>query len=265
MNCPVYFPAFRGMIEAWSSTEFIDKSNYRYRRIREEKEYEQKITSLSRRLFGEFIPKISFPSIVSIDYFLSNEIGYIYSGISYENQELVSSFISSLIKDSIDENNKEIDSIKRIENIENLFKTLYSTEMIKSKYFSGGLSKIYDDIREIDKKKKIPYITKLILKTFEDKLKILVNKQEKLLNPIKQLFSMVNSFFEDKKLSLPSGDNNFPKIRLRNNKEHPNYVEFSNSKKRTSLYNLSSGEKQILCMLYAAYFQSDKCSKIILN
>lgn len=60
-----YFPAFRTMIEAWASAEYISRSP---------KEIQFLSTSFARELFGSFVPSLNYPSPIEIERELSGEI-----------------------------------------------------------------------------------------------------------------------------------------------------------------------------------------------
>ena len=58
-----YFPAFRTMLEAWSSSPEM-----RERRPFRSELTKKKATSFSRNLFGQFLPTINFPSPIDIEH-----------------------------------------------------------------------------------------------------------------------------------------------------------------------------------------------------
>ncbi|OAI12819.1 hypothetical protein A1359_13010 [Methylomonas lenta] len=92
-----YFPAFRTMLEAWSSQrEHLERRPHRSSLAI------TKATSFSRNLFGQFLPTINFPSPIDIEESLRNEIRDAQIRIArYESSVFSDSFVkvfSSLLE-----------------------------------------------------------------------------------------------------------------------------------------------------------------------
>ncbi|MBD3215647.1 MAG: AAA family ATPase, partial [Candidatus Lokiarchaeota archaeon] len=103
-----YFPAFRNMIEAWVVRD-LDKYERKYRTSGINRRGEvlyynrlfhhvpgvEALTVFARRLFGEFIPNINYPSVMEIENELNNRIIRTYHTFAQKNEIL---YYNTLVK-----------------------------------------------------------------------------------------------------------------------------------------------------------------------
>ena len=256
LTSPTYFPAFRGMIEAWASINLrnTQKSISTRRDIQFVRALRQfDVTELSRNLFGEFVPKITYPSILEIEVRLSRFISRVITELSLKNQELLSNFFSDVLDESI-ENRKYNTSIEEsLMNIEKLYERLKTSELNKYTSLTSAFKEISEKLSKINRDDLTPFVN-ILVHVFEEKFQELLNVQEKKLSQLKNYFEAVNSFFQEKKLSIPK---NYTDIQ-----DEPNFVEFPNGR-RTSIRTLSSGERQLVSLFFSVYFDNEE-SRIIL-
>jgi predicted ATP-binding protein involved in virulence len=233
-----YFPAFRTMIEAWQSTEEnIDTD---------------KTTKFARKVFGEFTPKINYPSPRDIEQSLRNEIEEIAKKISLFERQIMAQvtidFISSSIKNDLKQTLETSKMI--ITKIELLFLKLQSYPIPKESYISS--SEIYLNIKnnlnlDIDK---TDTQIRLFLNIFYDSLHKIHNKFQDEYSKIDKYLSGVNRFLKGKSIAI-----------LKTNKKGDNLlvaITYDDIPVLDSLNTLSSGERQILTILYATTYMSDE-------
>ncbi|KPL80264.1 AAA family ATPase [Herpetosiphon geysericola] len=241
-----YFPAFRTMIDAWF---FMNLSGNN-----ENNNSSNSITKLARETFSNFIPNIDYVSPIEIQEKINDEIKSARLSISdIENELLVNAFYKMIdlvankdIK-SLEGKNKIIMDILRIINHDNksVLRSSFYPEKITNKLrnISDIINSEYDE--------KTDTINTIILSIFRDILKDRSKKQTLFLRHIENYLSSVNEFFEDKKLEF---------IISSNKDGHDEYKisVTSNNKVYNNFQSLSSGERQIITLLYTATYMSSK-------
>jgi len=239
-----YFPAFRIMIEAWKSVE--------------ENTTIDEITSLSRKIFGNFLPLLKYPTSHDVEQSLINEIQVITSEISDIDRQLMSQisveYLAVTLEDKL---NVSIDSYEfNMEEIETIFDEIKSFPIPENAYISS--TEIYKNILD---KIASNILNEENMKEFIKFLTIYCNSLKKLLLIINEKFylfykylSAVNSFLQGKKIEILNVDTreNSPLVGIRFD---DNYVV-------SNLSTLSSGERQIITMMYATTYMSQE--KLIL-
>ncbi len=227
-----YFPAFRTMLEAWSSRKEGRVFNSSSRKVN--------ITSFARELFGPFLPNINYPSPLEIEKKLHDEVRDCEVSIArYESSIFSTSFIkvfSSLVKDT----DNELDPTELLQEISQLTKDSTSNRL-------GGVqehSDIYGSLRRYVTASKSSPLQKSAsgaLKVYRDALKERRDFQEKAFDTVNSYFDVVNFFLDKKKLSYELDRvRKGPRVRLK-------FPDGSWSR----IMVMSSGERQLLTMLYA--------------
>jgi ABC-type lipoprotein export system ATPase subunit len=265
-----YFPAFRTMIEAWRSAEgsstdtsayfSTSPSVYPYREGEE-----SRLTRLARQLFGRFVPEIDYPSVIEIERNLSTQVKSIEFDITTTSEELLSNaFVEAFaalsqggprtLDDPHHEPAESTDSI--LESIEQLVKDLNESQI--ADFSETRQAQVPQQLREI-----LPRLASTgqsetgmrILSVYRNFLKEQVAVQRSALYPIEYYVDSVNAFLEGKRvvISRIEAERHDPKVQ----------IEFDDGS-REGLKALSSGERQIVSMLYAALSSSIQESSVVL-
>ncbi|HEJ7892233.1 TPA: AAA family ATPase [Serratia liquefaciens] len=245
-----YFPAFRTMLEAWGRSS---DGSFERRTLRHSF-FNRKASVFARELFGQFLPNINYPSPMEIEERLREEIRRAQLGIaSYESRIFSESFVkvfSALIDNASVEGVITGDLLTEIESL-----AMSQDNSIKIDYYAE-YSKIYEEIRSLINKNlkgKVEHSVSGALIVYRDALKERQNYQEKAFSEIDNYLSSVNSFLEEKEMSYDFD------LRRKNPKVGLKFSDGSWSPIRV----LSSGERQLLTMLYAASKMSDDAIVLI--
>lgn len=244
-----YFPAFRTMLEAWSSQR-------EYRRLPPSRVRDASIkqaTTFSRNLFGQFLPTINYPSPIDIENSLREEIRESQLRIArYESSIFSDSFVkvfSALVEGRSDGENAEfiLSEISRLtsesgisrlggyEEHSNTYRRLQ--ELVRGSYSGGGLASSASGA----------------LAVYRDALYERREVQDKAFADIDSFIDVVNSFLDRKELSYElAPDRRMPKVGLK----------FSDGT-WSSIKVMSSGERQLLTMLYAVTRMSGNTAVLI--
>ncbi|KAJ9432147.1 AAA family ATPase [Pantoea sp. YR343] len=234
-----YFPAFRTMLEAWGAyaPDGYERRNYK------SSYSSNKINKFARELFGRFLPNINYPSPFEIEDRIREEIRRAQIGIArYESTIFSESFVkvfTALI------NRDPLDGVapqELLSEIEGL--TTAQDSAVKINYYEE-YSKIYDEIRNVINNNYRGDMESSVagaLAVYRDALKERQLYQKKSYAEIDRYLSSVNSFLEDKEI-----DYQFD-IEKRNPRVGLKFPDDTWS----SIRVMSSGERQLLTMLYAA-------------
>jgi len=234
-----YFPAFRTMLEAWGNyaPDGYERRNYKmsYNSI--------KINKFARELFGRFLPNINYPSPFEIEDRIREEIRRAQIGIArYEStifsESFVKVFTALINRDTVN----GVAPQQLLSEIEGL--TTSQDSSVKINYYEE-YSKIYDEIRNViynNYRGEMESSVAGALAVYRDALKERQLYQKQSFAEIDRYFSSVNSFLEDKEIDyLYDMEKRNPRIGLK----FPDDTW-------SSIRVMSSGERQLLTMLYAA-------------
>ncbi len=281
-----YFPTFRSTIEAWFTyegrKEKIDKSS--------KEELKEEISDFLRRIFGNFVPDINFPSLPEVIRKTSEKMSNAAEAAIQIDQELTAEMVSNLSNVLI--NLQDSQPIETLDDERHSVKSATQGEII---------SKIYSLLEELEScglnsylvlpqtiQEKIISITQQNNTTTRDTESSLLtnliatykNILEKELIEVNQLFSefknyidSLNKFLRRKKVEIFNEDLHVfePVLRLKYlsfeeilDKEldsgHESQLDSSHDERQQygDLYALSSGERQIVSLLYAAHISSQE-------
>ncbi len=241
-----YFPAFRTMIEAWASAES---------RLRHPKEIQILSTNFARELFGSFVPSLNYPSPIEIERELSEEIDEALVNVARADREYFGELLPSIFQI--------------------LSKSSHSTEYTISE--EGGSEAILEEINSLVKKledyplKAAPTITQLrssvssfqvddqtkriaeqVLDIYRKALIEVVSVQENSFKRIETYLNSINSFLEGKSIEI-----SLTEPRLRRKSSVGIKFEAGSPKTIPGIRRaLSSGERQIVTLIYAATHMS---------
>ncbi len=236
-----YFPAFRTMIEAWASAES---------RIRHPKEIQILSTSFARELFGSFVPTLNYPSPIEIERELSEEVDAAVVKVARADREYFGELLPSIFQI--------------------LSKNPLSTDYTFSE--EGGSEAIFEEINSLVRKledyplKAAPTITQLrssvssfqvdeqtkriaeqVLDIYRKALIEVVSVQENSFKSIETYLNSINSFLEGKSIEISLTE------RLRRKSSVGIKFEAGTPKTIPGIRRaLSSGERQIVTLIYAA-------------
>lgn len=253
-----YFPAFRTMLEAWSSQSGNVPDHY-LRKIghRRKNPLSERATSFSRNLFGQFLPTINYPSPIDIEQRLNEEIRHCQIMIaSYESSVFSESFVKvfSALLEGEANNYNGVDAEKLIEQISQLTNESNNNKL-------GELqddSNTYRELRRLvsrntNSSRDLQSSASGALIVYRDALKERKAFQQEAFAAIDIYFEVVNSFLNKKKLDY----------RLDKRRRAPSVGLKFRDNTWSSIKVMSSGERQLLTMLYAVNRMSDNSAVLI--
>jgi predicted ATPase len=238
-----YFPAFRTMIEAWAAME---------ERVRDvpSPRWRGQATQRARAWFGDFVPSVSFPSVLEIEDRLAGEIGRARLTISRADRRLLSEAFLDIFQ-ALSEADREVGEQTEavLGEIGELFERLSESPL---KAESMLLTQVYPELRQLIGKFKVGEESEStavrVLEVYREMLAEIVGVQERSFEEIQRYLSSVNEFLEDKTLVVDPGP---PRPR-----GAAVGVKFQDDSYSSGLRALSSGERQIVTLMYAATHMS---------
>ncbi|MGD1702602.1 AAA family ATPase [Dapis sp. BLCC M229] len=230
-----YFPAFRSMIEAWASTQ--EKSG-KLKDISDEKKQQQK-TNFARQIFGEFVPLLNYPSVIEIEQALNQEISQAFYQLNQAQQKYLGNILPQIFN-TLSKNSKPVeeDSNSILEEIKQLSNEL-KFQML-------------EDLRtavesfQADEQSKDAAVRILI--TYREALQKISDEQKTYFHNIEKYLDAVNSFLDSKEIEIIF--KNLPTLGINFHNGMAPIPGISQA--------LSSGERQILTMIYAASQMSEQ-------
>ncbi|MBP0021120.1 MAG: AAA family ATPase [Cyanobacteria bacterium SBLK] len=243
-----YFPAFRTIIEAWGSAESKTMFTYNKQKI------QRSSTNFSRQLFGDFVPSLSYPSPIEIEIELSQEIHKALSKIEYADREYFGNLLPSIFEilstnphssnDNFSSETENSDMI--LEEINTLVKKLEKYPITTV----PNVMQLRKSVSSFQAKEKSKGIAEQILDIYRKALREVVVVQEESFKKIETYLNSVNSFLEEKTIEI-SWIASIERIVER--KSIGIKFDVGQPEKITSISRaLSSGERQIVTLLYAA-------------
>ena len=259
-----YFPAFRTMIEAWSSLDLsgLAQQGVMERaapRLRSRRVFarpygggspERTPTRLAREVFGQFVPSINYLSPRDIEHQLDQAIQRAVNRLANEDRSLFSNAFTrvfdaiSKARESDLPDGRTADAIRA--SISDQLDELQSTERayglpdsnsafleLKSQLRTSGLQD-----RDRDE-----LTTIRILKVYEEALKQRASILTEAFHTVHEYIDAVNDFLEGKQLVTATPDvESTPRLQIRHEDDG----------KLSPLDTLSSGERQIAGLIYSA-------------
>jgi len=237
-----YFPAFRTILEAWSAQVDEERSiQIKGRSISSVK----KVTEFSRNLFGQFLPRINFPSPLDIENSLRNEIRDAQIKIGrYDSSVFTESFVkvfSALLRG---EQGSAQDAEEILKEISDLTSAPDNRMLLD---VEGPTQDTYRQLQVLigsgGRSEDLASSAVGALEVYRDALKARKKFQSKIFDEVDKYFDAVNAFLDKEKKELRyeiDPNRRSPKVGLR-------FPDNSWS----SILVMSSGERQLLTMLYA--------------
>lgn len=248
-----YFPAFRNMIEAWSS--FRDEADIvRNRHVgaaydpitgrRYSGVSPASATRFARDLFGPFVPRINYPSPIEIEDRLMTEIQQALINVGNTDRKLLSQAFRDIYTAL-----SQASSSSTI----NLESTLEQIRSLSQRLKDSSLSIQPESVIVDEELRRLFYsagfrgdknnLAAPILDVYRQALEELVRVQEKSFENIKRYLDSVNGFLEGKSLDIQARDTS--------NRNSLVSIVFDDGS-LGDLRSLSSGERQIVALIYAA-------------
>ncbi len=262
-----YFPAFRSMIEAWTTVQQEDRLPRHTRELDATDLYRlerialvhgrQRATLLARQLFGQFVPSITYPSPLEIEVRLTEEFRKAVSTIGLTNQELFSGAFLDIFAVLSKESNQIGEQPEKIlEEILSLFgkldaSSLGTVSMVDTAYYARLRSRI--ETLMSYRSKNLEDIAVGILDIYRKSLEKRANVQENSFEGLRRYLQAVNEFLEGKNLYIRQKTTDPLTASIQ--------IKFDDGSS-SSLRALSSGERQIITMIYVASQMS--AQKIVL-
>lgn len=243
-----YFPAFRTIIEAWSAQLEDDRPvQFRARPSSPVK----KVTEFSRNLFGNFLPSINFPSPRDIENGLRNEIRDAQIKIGrYDSSVFTESFVkvfSALLRDEQGSAQEAEEILKEISELT----SDYSSQILSG--IEGPTLDTYQQLQVLigsgGRSEALASSAVGALKVYRDALKARRRFQSRIFDEIDKYFDAVNGFLDKEKKEL--------KYEINPNKRVPRVGLRFPDNTWSSIGVMSSGERQLLTMLYAVTKMSE--------
>ena len=241
-----YFPAFRTMIEAWASAES---------RPRHPKEIQILSTNFARELFGSFVPSVNYPSPIEIERELSEEIDEAVVKVARADREyfgeLLPSIFQILSKNSLSTEytiSEEGDSDVILEEIKSLVRKLEDYPLKAA----PAITQLRSSVSSFQVDEETKRIAEQVLNIYRKALREVLSVQENSFKSIETYLNSINSFLEGKSIEI-----SLTEPRLRRGSSLGIKFEAGTPKTIPGIRRaLSSGERQIVTLIYAATHMS---------
>lgn len=248
-----YFPAFRTLIEASGyndeATSYYDAAGAYLGEIRlGGSSRELNPTDFARRFFGNFVPSLNYPSPEEVSRRISQEMQKALNDIADTDRQLLSKAFLDIFATLSKESNPDENQLEPI--LEKIQTLLENTSIPIMNDSSVG-EEVYSNLRPLvlafkaRPGKEDIYVP--ILEVYKSSLEERANIQEKALKIINTYITSVNRFLDDKQIVLlKSSSQKLPTLQ----------VQFNNTSVSSQIQALSSGERQIVTLLYSATHMS---------
>jgi len=244
----VYFPAFRTMIEAWANMLEMNEPNPSLRVI--ENGYSSVSMKPARKIFGNFLPKFDYPSLLEIEKSLDKQIYQANNNVAQVDRNHLLQTTPNILKAIAAMGSYQPPNLESIlEDIDKLFIELKNYPL-KTPSTVANLRTLVDEVRS---KSNDPILAIIILDIYHKALQTIVEVQRESFAAIKRFLDSVNSFLENKYLIIDISDDKNSTSGLKT------MVKFQGDDTSYSFQSiLSSGEQQIITMLYVATQMNDR-------
>jgi predicted ATP-binding protein involved in virulence len=237
-----YFPAFRTMIEAWSSNQDEESS----KPIPSSAQRKTKATRLAREIFGHFVPEVNYPSPVEIEQRLSREIQQALFKVAESDERLLSqAFLEVFAALSSDAADVDDPPDQILDQINALNKSLEESSIIDPFVPTPNVYlRLRDIVSSFRFQGQSEGTAARILDVYRKSLSKRAEVQRESFEHINKYLDSVNLFLEGKRVEK----------KLRRATRHKDSllaIEFD-AGFSGSLRTLSSGERQIVTLIYAA-------------
>ena len=259
-----YFPAFRTMIEAWSSLDLADLARHglmerrglppvRLRRSIPSSHGRVSSThmptELAREVFGQFVPSINYPSPREIEQQLDEAIQRAVNRLASEDRSLFSNAFTRVFDAISQRPESDLHEVRAADAIRaSISEQLDELQSTESEYGLPDSNSAFVELKSqlrtsgILDRDRDEATTIRILRVYEEAL----NQRAKLLTEafrvVREYIDAVNDFLEGKQLVTATPDvESTPRLHIRHDED-----------RLSPLDTLSSGERQIAGLIYSA-------------
>jgi predicted ATPase len=271
-----YFPAFRTMIEAWTngaqedlyrrggiSSELADLEVVLRKQGAPVKEarFQAISTQEARKAFGQFVPVVNYPSPSEIARILDEETKRAFLDIGNKDRELLSKvFIdvlkalseSSSAKSSEEDAEKILGEIQKILSDDERKGAFQKTLPLPLALTTGVFGQLRESVHSVRLGTNARNLATPILDVYRNSLIDRANAQERAFSQIELYLNSVNAFLQGKSIVIHSTSRGEIFVGIR----------FDDGMTVNGLTALSSGERQIVTLIYAATRMSSQ--KVVL-
>jgi len=263
----LYYPAFRTMIEAWSD-ETIRPSRFRsHEYLYTPSEFwrpgrTKRITWLARGLFGQFVPDLRYPSLAQIEWELSSALmSAAYRVVNEGQASLSEAFLDAFAAIMGQRPSQQGSPDEILAEIRIMLEELNKTKIVTSP--DGKQEDVYERLRRMIAEERTADLTDTaasVLAVYRKSLMQRINVQREAFAPFERYADSVNEFLEGKRLVLKPYAVRGPRAAL----PAPVLIEFDDGS-TASLMSLSSGERQIVSMLYASTYLGETDDVVLID
>lgn len=236
-----YFPAFRTAIDAWAIDQDKNSKVRRHQNIGK--------TVFARSLFGQFVPRLDYPATTEIEQDLNEEIRTAIAKVSQADRRYFGNVPSKILEALSSNANSQSNTNSIFQDIEKLSKK-FQEYPIQVESISANLS---DSIQSVPNDADSKRIASLVLTAYKEALHKIVAVQEVSFSEVERYLKSVNIFLENKNLKISQIDLS-PRGQFSRRTRSPSIVvqfEGENSCSMSMSQSLSSGERQIVTLIYA--------------
>lgn len=257
-----YFPAFRTILESWSSLDETDSLKQELSREAKELLPNHAVTSnfstaqatlFSRKLFGKFVPTISYPSPQEIEISIKKEFQEAILEAAKIDREILSqsffetfSALSSSDIDFVENPINILDEIKLLS--QEVQSYLFQDESMLASGIYTKIQQILESITFGDDGAK--NLSARILGIYRKSLEKIIGAQRNAFSNIEKYLNAVNEFLEGKKIEVYG--------QTSSSLESGVGISFEDGVSAGGLTSLSSGERQIITLIYAVTHMSQQ-------
>ncbi len=241
-----YFPAFRTMIEAWAAT-ITNREEEGPRRV-PQGAWRKYATERARSWFGKFIPTITFPSLVEIEEHLAREIENARMSIWKTDQELIVRAFLNVFASLSADRSVSFTAGEVLNDIQNLFLQLSSSPLKSESKLS--YDSLQTQLNKLDIGEGTDDTAVRVLNVYKEVLEQSLEVQRKSFESLQRYQSSVNEFLDSKTLGFQT---DLPRYRRQSIG-----IFYNDGTYNPGLRSLSSGERQIITLLYASTHMSQQ-------
>ncbi|MEH1785681.1 MAG: AAA family ATPase [Nostoc sp.] len=255
-----YFPAFRTMIEAWESR--VRENGQKSQIIKSElakssNNLVENTTQFSRKIFGEFIPIFNYPTPAEIEMKISEQIQKISSQLLELDRYLMSQIYLDILS-NFEAKQSRYNPSKLKEIIDNIKLIFKEIQIYQISIKSLAITQVYDKLNKIINDQTSNTNTKnflVILSVYYDALVKILKLLKDEFAGIQRYLSSVNEILEGKQIEIDTTNIvvNLSFIKIR----------FNDDSTSNGFGALSSGERQMITMIYAATQMSEESVVLI--
>ena len=239
-----YFPAFRTAIDAWAINHINQDENSKVRRHPNIEK-----TVFARSLFGQFVPRLDYPATTEIEQDLNEKIRTAIAKVSQADRTYFNNVQSKILEALSSNEHSQGNTNSIFQDIEELSKK-FQEYPIQVESISANLSESIQSVPDNEDSKRI---VSLVLNAYKEALNEIVIVQESSFAEVERYLKSVNIFLENKNLKISQIDSS-PRGQFSKRTRSPSIVvqfEGENARPMSMSQSLSSGERQIVTLIYA--------------